>query len=77
MSFPEIADAVKALSRAEKVRLLHELVDAVSTPPDGSPEEAVLSTVPPGKTFEVWFPEANTSAVATALQALLEEDRES
>jgi hypothetical protein len=74
VSLTEIIEAVKALPRADKVRLLHALVEDVGGPPEVTPEEALLAKYfPPGATtFEVWFPEANPHAVAAAAQALAE-----
>jgi hypothetical protein len=73
MSLAEILDAVRALPRAEKVRLLHALIDDVAGGPEVTPEEALLARYfPPGATFEVWFPETNPHAVAAAVQTLAE-----
>jgi hypothetical protein len=77
VSFPEILEAVKALPRAEQVRLMHLLVDELGTAPTGDdiPEHLRHLMPPQGTVFDIWFPEANPGAAVAALEALLEEDR--
>jgi hypothetical protein len=81
MSLTELLTAIRALPKAERVALLHLLVDDVTAPaaPTGQspndfciPEAELRKMFPPGYVGEIWFPEANPEAVAAAMQALKE-----
>ena len=57
MSLSEVVEAAKALSRAEKVHLLHVLVDDVGGAGGLTPEEALFAQpVPAGVTIELVTP---------------------
>ncbi|MDY3553755.1 hypothetical protein R5W24_002869 [Gemmata sp. JC717] len=80
MSLTELLPAIRALSRAEQVQLLHLLVDGVADTPAPIPQRArtddgvipdALRTLIP-QTAELWFPEANPSAAAGAARVLQE-----
>jgi hypothetical protein len=71
MSFPELLEAIRNLPRADKIRLMHELVDQVST--SDNPEAALVSRIGNADIISpIPAPEA-----AAALAALLERERSS
>jgi hypothetical protein len=80
MALAELLPAIRALPQPERIQLLHLLIDEVTgthptparTPADDIPEELRKLLPPPGSVVEVWFPEANPEAVASALEVLNE-----
>jgi hypothetical protein len=70
MSFSELLDAARKLTRDEKIRLVRVIMDEVAHSPEE--EWAAAHGIKPGTSFDVWFPEPNGPAVAAALQALLD-----
>jgi hypothetical protein len=75
MSLAEILDAVRTLPRAEKVRLLHALIDDVGGAPEVTPEETLIARYfPPGATFEIATP-LDCYEAAAALQQLLDREK--
>jgi hypothetical protein len=75
VSLAEILDAVRTLPRAEKVRLLHALIDDVGGGPEFTPEEALLARYfPPGATFEIATP-LDSYEGAAVLQQLLDREK--
>jgi hypothetical protein len=77
VSLAELLPAIRALPRAERVQLLHLLIDEVAEAP-AAPEpldaftEEMRKLFPPGYVAHVWFPGPNPEAAAAAIQGLKE-----
>ena len=65
MSFPELLEAARNLTRVEKIQLLHELLDEVVAP--NAPE--LLSHLPPGSAIISPIPAPAAAAVLADLLA--------
>ena len=70
MTFPEILDAVKMLTHAEKLDLYRSLAQAVG----GSFESLVAKHFPPGAVFEIPTP-YDCHAAARVLEEMLEAEK--
>lgn len=74
MSLSEVIEAAKALSRADKVHLLHVLVDDVGGAGGLTPEEALFARhVPAGVTIELVTPAI--SPEDGAVRSMLDSDQ--
>lgn len=68
MSYSELLSTLQTLSRADKLKVMQFLVQALA-----AEEEALL--LQPGTTYSVWSP-YNSHDAAQKLAALLEEDKQ-
>lgn len=79
MSFPEVLAAARALPRAEKLQLMHALVDDVggeeaSAQPTDAEADLLKKYFPPGATLEIHTP-LECYAAAAALEELLKQEK--
>jgi hypothetical protein len=72
MSFPEILEAVKALPQAEKIQLMHALVDEVGGHRERTTEEAAIAKLfPPGAVLHTGWQATTDEAGMRAIQEAL------
>ena len=72
MSFPEILEAVKALPQAEKIQLMHALVDEVGGHRGTAAEEAAIAKLfPPGAVLHTGWRVTTDEAGMRTIQEVL------